>query len=66
MERTYIEITREEAKEFYCKGDNVYICNDKREYWKLPVSYEYNSHAPVEELFNRSIPNYEGETKFYK
>lgn len=66
MKNNYMEITREEAKEIYCKGNNVYICNDKRKYWKLPVSYEYSSHAPISELFERSIPKYEGETKFYK
>ena len=68
MKNNYMEITREEAKEIYCKGNNVYICNDKRKYWKLPASYEYkySSHAPISELFERSIPKYEGETKFYK
>lgn len=59
-------ISREEAKELYCKGDNVYICNDTRKYWKLPSSYEYGSNESAEELFNRSIPTNEGETKFYK
>ena len=66
MKNNYMEITREEAKEIYCKGNNVYICNDKQKYWKLPASYEYSSHAPISELFERSIPKYEGETKFYK
>ena len=66
MKNNYMEITREEAKEIYCKGNNVYICNDKRKYWKLPASYEYSNHAPISELFERSIPKYEGETKFYK
>lgn len=66
MKNNYAEITREEAKEIYCKGNNVYICNDKRKYWKLPSSYEYSSHAPISELFERSIPKYEGKTKFYK
>lgn len=66
MKNKYIEITREEAKELYCKGNNVYICNNVRNYWKLPASYEYSSHAPIEELFNKSIPFGEGETRFYK
>ena len=66
MKNNYTEITREEAKEIYCKGNNVYICNDKRKYWKFPASYEYSSHAPISELFERSIPKYEGKTKFYK
>ena len=66
MENNYTEITREEAKNLYCKGNSIYICNNSRKYWKLPESYEYSSHAPAEELFNRSIPTGEGETKFYK
>lgn len=66
MNNNYTEITREEAKELYCKGNNIYICNNSRKYWKLPASYEYGSHAPAEELFSRSIPFGEGETRFYK
>lgn len=64
--KNYIEITEDEAKKIYCNGENVYICNNKRKYWKLPKSYEYGSHAPVEQLFYRSIPRYEGNTIFYK
>lgn len=65
-EKKYVEITEAEAKELYCKDEKVYICNDKRNYWKLPASYEYSSHAPAGDLFYRSIPKYEGNTKFYK
>lgn len=39
--------------------DAIYSIQKGRElrrYWKLPASYEYSSHAPVEELFNRSVP----------
>lgn len=61
-----MEITREEAKNMYCKGKNVYISTNNRTHWKLPASYEYGSHAPAEELFYRSIPQYEGKVKFYK
>lgn len=60
------KITREEAKNIYCKGENVYITTNSREYWKIPASYEYGSHAPAEELFNSSIPQYEGNVEFYK
>lgn len=66
MKNNYTEISKEDAKELYCKGDDVYICNDNRKYWKLPASYEYSSHAPASELFERSIPQYEGGIKFYK
>ena len=67
MKNDYVEISKEEARELYCEGNNnVYICNNKRKYWKLPASYQYSSHAPVTELFERSIPKYEGDTKFYK
>lgn len=66
MGKNYIEITETEAKELYCKGNDIYINNNSRKYWKLPASYEYSSRAPTEELFNRSIPVGEGETKFYK
>lgn len=66
MDKKLIEITEAEAKEEYCNGRNVYVSNDKRNYWKIPSSYEYGSHAPAEELFNRSVPKYEGENTFYK
>lgn len=61
-----MEITKKEAKELYCNGKNVYITTINRTHWKIPASYEYGSHAPVEELFNRSVPKYEGKVKFYK
>lgn len=66
MKNNYTEISKEDAKELYCKGNDVYICNDQREYWKLPAGYEYGSHAPITELFERSIPKCEGDVKFYK
>lgn len=66
MKNNYTEISREDAKDLYCKENDVYICNDKRKYWKLPASYEYSSHAPTTELFERSVPRYEGDVKFYK
>ena len=61
----YTEVTKEEANDLYCHGENIYISNDKRTYWKLPASHDYGSHAPASELFCRSIPLYEGETKFF-
>ena len=66
MDKKYIEITETEAKKIYCKGENVYISNNKKNYWKLPASYEYGSHAPADKLFDRSIPEYEGINKFYR
>ena len=62
----YIEITKEEAKARYIDGEYVYISNDKRQYWRMPASYEYASHAPVNELFLRGLPENEGENRFYK
>ena len=72
MERKFVEITMEEAKMLYCNGKDVYITTSGtkawkgRTYWKLPASGEYASHAPVENLFHRGIPEYEGEVKFFK
>lgn len=63
MKKEYIEITEAEAREIYCKGENVYITNEKRTLWKLPASYEYTSNAPAKELFYRSIPECEGKTE---
>lgn len=62
----YTEITKDEAKIAYCKGDDVYVSTDKRKYWKMPASYDYGSHAPIETLFHRSIPNLEGDVMFFK
>lgn len=66
MEKMFVEITKEEAKELYCKSKNVYVSTNQRKHWKLPASSEYSSHAPEEELFYRSIPEYEGDIKFFK
>lgn len=64
--KEYIEISKEEAIQLYCKCEDVFICNDKRKFWKMPKSYEYSSHEPEKNLFFRSIPSGEGDTKFYK
>lgn len=61
----YIEITKSEARRAYCRHVPVYISTTYRIYWKLPASHEYASHAPIEELFERSIPKSEGKVKFY-
>ena len=66
MSMNYIEISKEEAKKLYCYGENIYITNGKRTFWRLPSPDAYGSHAPAEQLFHRSIPFYEGDTKFYK
>lgn len=66
MEKIYIEITKEEAKKLYCKSEKVYVTTNTRTHWKLPASGEYGSHAPAEELFYRSIPEYEGDVKFFR
>lgn len=58
-------ITKDEAKQRYCKGEPVYVTTRHRTHWKLPASYEYSSHAPKEELFYRSIPDNEGEVRYY-
>ena len=66
MENKFVEITKAEAKKIYCTCGKVYVSNNVRNFWKLPASSEYSSHAPAEELFYRSIPEYEGETRFFK
>lgn len=67
MENRYVKITEEEAKELYCHGANdVYLSTDKRQHWKMPPSYYYASHAPEEDLFYRTIPEWEGNVEFFK
>lgn len=66
MSSNYSEITEAEAKEIYRKGGKVFVTTDRRTHWKIPASYEFGSHAPAEELFNRAIPKYEGQVKYYK
>ena len=63
--QNFIEISREDAKSKYCKCERVWVTTNAREYWKLPAIYEYGSHAPACELFHRSIPDNEGEVKFF-
>ncbi len=62
----FIKITKEEAKEMYCKCKNVYVTTNERTHWKMPAASAYGSHAPIAELFYRSIPEYEGEVEFFK
>ena len=62
----YIEISEEEAKELYCKGDKVYITNRMKTMWKMPATYEFNSLVPAEQLFYRLLSSGGNETKFYK
>ena len=64
--KNFMEISKDEAKELYCKYKDVYVDTDERTKWKLPPSREYASHAPIEELFYRGIPTYEGNVIFYK
>ena len=72
MEKNFVEITMEEAKNLYCKCEKIYITTSGtkvwkgRTYWKIPASGEYSSHAPIEELFYRGIPNNEGNVRFFK
>ena len=67
MENRYVKITEAEAKELYCHGANdVYLSTDKRKHWKIPPRYYYASHAPEEDLFYRTIPEYEGDVDFFK
>lgn len=61
----YTEITEIEAKEIYCKGLQIYVSTDKRDFVKNPCSGDYGSHAPAEQLFYRSIPKGEGDNRYY-
>lgn len=63
---SYQEITEDEAKIMYCKGDPIYTLTLKQNLRKIPASYEYSSHAPASELFYRGIPQYEGRVQFFK
>lgn len=51
----YEWITKEEAKEIYCKGGQIYTSEDGVNFPRVPSSGEYGSHASTEELFYRSI-----------
>lgn len=66
IENRFVKITEDEAKNLYCHTENVYVSTNKREYWQLPPSYYYASHASNESLFYRSIPEYEGTVEFFK
>ena len=65
QKREYTEITEAEAKEIYCKGEQIYITNDKREFWRVPCSVEYGSHESTEQLYYRSIPKREGQNRYF-
>lgn len=64
IKMTYIKITEAEAKENYCKGEQIYTSENGADFYRVPLSYEYGSHAPVEVLYNRSIRKTD-KTKFY-
>ena len=66
MKKNFVEISKEEAKIAYCNHKKVYISTDSRKFWKMPASYEYGSHAPINELFYRGSPEYEGNVRFFK
>lgn len=59
----YEWITKEEAKEIYCNGEQIYTSEDGVNFSRVPSSGEYGSHASTEELFYRSI---RGSKNFYK
>ena len=65
-EEKFIPITEIQAKCTYCACVPVFVTTEKRTYWELPAPYCYTSHAPAEELFYRSLPDYEGEIQFFK
>lgn len=58
---------REIAKEAYCQGMRIWV-DGKYGQIRLPNSWEYGSHAPAFELFNRSVEQVVGygyEGNFY-
>ena len=59
----YERITKEEAKEIYCKGEQIYTSEDGINFYKVPSSGDYGSHATTEELFYRSTS---GSKNLYK
>lgn len=60
------EITKEEAKQRYICSQRVYLSNERRTLWPMTPAGYYGSHAPLEELFYRTIPWGEGEAVFFK
>lgn len=56
-------ITKEEAKNLYCKCRVIYV-KYNNEMRKIRESGEYGSHAPIEVLFYRSIGYYK-DLDFY-
>lgn len=61
----YKKITKEEAKERYVHGEQVYLTNDKRTLWAMTPARYYSSHAPSGELFYGTIPWGEGKAVFF-
>ena len=61
----FVEITKTEAKRAYCRGGDIYVSTVYRTHWLLPASHCYSSHAPAEQLFERSIPSSEGKVHFF-
>lgn len=49
--KKYIEISKDEAIQLYCNGTDIFICDNQRQFWCLPKSYEYSSNEPAEKLF---------------
>ena len=64
--KQYIEIPINVAITAYGLGKDIYVCTDHRNFWKLPATYEYSSHAPASELFYNGLPFNEGAIRFFK
>lgn len=63
---TFVEISEVKAKYIYRQCGQIYISNDIRKYWRVPVIYDYvGVYAPRGINFYRSYPRNEGKTKFF-
>ena len=52
----YLEVNSRVAENEYCRGRGIYICTDKRQYWKIPANYEIGGHELARVFFDRGLP----------
>jgi len=66
MSKVYLEISELKAKDIYGRCGQIYITNDSRKFWRVPVDRDYvGMYAPRGINFYRSYPRNEGKTRFF-